>query len=61
MCRPSGEKKEEAKKDDRWMNLRKINVHEKASYLLVLLLFIENLFAASQSFSKQELFRKYLF
>ena len=31
------------KKDDRWMNLRKINVHEKVSYLLVLLLFLSRI------------------
>ena len=43
MCEQSirGKKRrsKKKKKDDRWMNLRKINVHEKASYILVLLLF----------------------
>ena len=41
------------------MNLRKINLHEKISCLLFYSYFIENLFAASQGFSKQASFGKY--
>ena len=41
-------KENKRKKGDRLVNLRKINVHEKISRLLVLLQFNENLFAASQ-------------
>ena len=49
----------EKKLDDRWVNLRKINIHEKISCLLFYSYFIENLFAASQGFSKQASFGKY--